>query len=915
MKAVVRMLRRTGAIIIIMSLLLLMFEAVPGEAKAKISAKKVTIEVGEKYTVKLKGLSEKKTAEWAVSKTKILKKVKTTRNSVKVKGKKAGTSYVTAKVGSKTYKCKIKVIAKTEKQKTVVRSFDTFDSFAGEVAGLVKSNPVKAGTGVAANDRFATARLLIKSKTGKIALDSFNPTDAIKGSDNVYVVQFESPVKAQEAFAEICALDDVEGEEPDASIGSSMDVNMPERLDGTVPEYPNPDDSYNSDFPDLDIPGWDDRSGWEDWELPGFPDFGYPDLGEDPIGNDPGYEDPFDGFPGYDLPIYDIPDTGNTDNFLSWGVTKLGADAFAKTIGSGSITVAVVDTGVANHSFLSGRIVSGYDYIDNDADPTDLNSHGTHVAGTIVDCTPGLNVYIMPVRVLGADGSGTNTTVGLGIRYAADYGAKVVNLSLGGGHSNYLDESVKYAINKGVTVCVAAGNEYSDTIYSCPAHMMEPIVVGAVDKYDSKANFSNYGDSLDVVAPGVGITSCVLNGQYDTYDGTSMATPHISAVAAMLILKQPGKTPAQVESLVKSSSRDLGSTGWDKYYGYGMPDLSRVSDVVIEPTGIRIEPAELSLNVGGSTRLSAYISPSNATDLSVYWSSSNSGVASVDSNGYVTAISQGNAIIYAQTGNRISASCPIVVSAGYTPTPTPYPTTAPTPTWTPYPTTTPIPTPTWTPYPTTTPLPTLTPYPTTTPVPTQPVPTQPVPTQPVPTPNPGPGEGAGSGFTYRSSGNGIEITGYTGSSASIVIPKKIDGYTVVGIGMGAFSQKTGITDIKIEADANIGMSAFSQCTSLKTVEFAGYIPSVGMSAFAQCSSLAEIRITGTVPDIGMSAFVQCGSLKTLTLNSSVRTIGMSAFSQCSNLSVINFYGTVDDWNRISIGMGNEQLGYAVLRLC
>ncbi len=133
--------------------------------------------------------------------------------------------------------------------------------------------------------------------------------------------------------------------------------------------------------------------------------------------------------------------------------------------------------------------------------------------------------------------------------------------------------------------------------------------------------------------------------------------------------------------------------------------------------------------------------------------------------------------------------------------------------------------------------------------------------------------------------------------------------------MGAFSQKTGITDIKIEADANIGMSAFSQCTSLKTVEFAGYIPSVGMSAFAQCSSLAEIRITGTVPDIGMSAFVQCGSLKTLTLNSSVRTIGMSAFSQCSNLSVINFYGTVDDWNRISIGMGNEQLGYAVLRLC
>ena len=842
MRSMARMLKRTGAIIMIMSLLLLMFECIPGEAKTKIGTKKVTIEVGEKYTVKLKGLAENKTAEWTISKTKVLKQVKTTRDSIKIKGKKAGTSYVTAKVGTKTYKCKIKVTAKPEKHKTVVRSFDTFDSFAGEVAGLVKNNPVKADRGIAANDRFATARLLIKCKTGTLKLDRFSPIDAIKGSDNIYVVQFETSAKAQEAFAEICALDDVEWAEPDAIIGTNIDP------------------------------------------------------GEDPIGNDPEVEDPFDGFPDYDFPIYDVPDTGNTDEYLSWGVTKLGADAFAKTLGSGSITVAVVDTGVAYHDFLSGRIVSGYDYIDNDTDPTDFNSHGTHVAGTIVDCTPGLNVYVMPVRVLGADGSGTNTTVGLGIRYAADYGAKVVNLSLGGSHSNYLDESVKYAINKGVTVCVAAGNEYSNTVYSCPAHMTEPIVVGAVDMYDTKADFSNIGDSLDVVAPGVGITSCVLNGQYDTYDGTSMATPHISAISAMLMLKYPDSTPARIESLIKSSARDLGSVGWDKYYGYGMPDLSKVSDIVIEPTGIRIEPAELSLNVGGSTRLSAYISPSNSTDLSVYWSSSDPGVASIDTNGHVTAISQGNAIIYARTGNLLSASCPVVVSAGYTATPTPYPTTAPTPTWMPYPTTTP--------------LPTLTPYPTTTPVPTQPVPTQ-----PVPTPNPGPGEGSGNGFTYRASGNGIEITGYTGSSSSVVIPKELDGFTVVGIGMSAFSQKTWITDVKVEADASIGMSAFSQCTSLRTVEFAGYISSVGMSSFAQCSSLTEIKITGTVPEIGMSAFVQCGSLKTLTLNSSVRTIGMSAFTQCPNLSVINFCGTVDDWSRISIGMGNEQLEYAVLRLC
>ena len=182
-------------------------------------------------------------------------------------------------------------------------------------------------------------------------------------------------------------------------------------------------------------------------------------------------------------------------------------------------------------------------------------------------------------------------------------------------------------------------------------------------------------------------------------------------------------------------------------------------------------------------------------------------------------------------------------------------------------------------------------------------------------PVPTPGEGTSSGLTYRYSGSTAVITGYTGTSSSVVIPATIDGYTVTGIAMGAFSQNRTITNLKIEANADIEMSAFSQCSALRSVEFAGYIPSIGMSAFAQCSSLSEIKITGTVPEIGMSAFVQCGSLKTLTLNSSVRTIGMSAFTQCNNLSVINYYGTAAQWNSISIGMGNEQLSYAVLRLC
>ncbi len=920
-------LRRAGAVLVIMSLLLLMFENIPGQAKAKLSAKKVTIEVGEKYTVKLTGLSSKKTAQWSVSKTKVLKKVKTTRNSIKVKGKKVGTSYVTATVGAKTYKCKIKVVAKQDAvQKTVVRSFDDFDSFAGEVAGLVKSNPIKAGSGTAATDRFATARLLVKSKSGSLPLDGVKFTDAIKGSDNVYVIQFDSQGDAQDAFAGICELDDVEWAEPDSYIGTSLDLNVPERLDGGYDfVYPDEDNVNASldlddfpwlDLPDLGIPGLDDLLGL----YPGEPDTTNPDS-YDPGTPGTGYPDPYDpGTPN--IPVTPTPapgypggggHTSDPNRFLSWGVTKLGADVYAETVGSSSITVAVVDTGVAAHSFLSGRVVSGYDYIENDSDPTDYNSHGTHVAGTIVDCTPGLNVYIMPVRVLGTDGGGTDTTVGLGIRYAADHGASVVNLSLGGGHSNYLDESVRYAINKGVTVVAAAGNDYSDTVYSCPAHMTEPIVVGAVDSNDVKAAFSNIGNSVDVVAPGVGITSCVPSGDYATYDGTSMATPHISAVAAMLLLKHPGYTPAQIESLIKSSARDLGSAGWDKYYGYGMPDLSNISDVVIPPTSVRIEPDSLKLNVGSSTKLSAYITPSNATDLSIYWSSSNTGVAIVDANGYVTAISQGTAYIYATASNGVSAYCPVTVSAGTGEVPDPTAGPAPSPTKTPYPTLTP--TPTKTPYPTTGPSPTQAPNPTWTPLPTQsptPTPTQ-TPVQPVP--NPGPGEGTNSGFKYSILGDSITITGYSGTDSSLVIPAKIDGYRVTAIGTGAFTQNSQITSVRIEADATVGMSAFTQCSNLRSVEFAGNISAVGMSAFAQCSSLTDIKITGQVYEIGMSAFVQCSSLKTLTLNSSVRIIGMSAFAQCNNLSVINYYGTSNDWNGISIGMGNEQLRYAALRLC
>ncbi|MCR5279718.1 MAG: S8 family serine peptidase [Lachnospiraceae bacterium] len=268
---------------------------------------------------------------------------------------------------------------------------------------------------------------------------------------------------------------------------------------------------------------------------------------------------------------------------LSWGVNEMEIDKYAASTSRSGITVAVIDTGVASHSFLTGRLVTGYDFVNNDTDPTDEHYHGTHVAGTIVDCTPGLNVKIMPVRVLSADGSGYSSVIASGIRYAADHGASIINMSLGGGHSDYIDTYVKYAVNKGVTVVCAAGNNSSSTSYFCPAHISEAIVVAAIDSSENRASFSNYGNSVDVAAPGVSITSCIPGGGYSALNGTSMASPHVAAAAAMIKLNNPSATPAAIESALKNCCKDLGTGGYDIYYGYGVPKLSKLLTTPITP--------------------------------------------------------------------------------------------------------------------------------------------------------------------------------------------------------------------------------------------------------------------------------------------------------------------------------------------
>jgi subtilisin family serine protease len=260
-----------------------------------------------------------------------------------------------------------------------------------------------------------------------------------------------------------------------------------------------------------------------------------------------------------------------------WHLPSISApQAWDVTAGSPQVTIAVIDTGVDyNHRDLAGRCVAGYNFVARNTNPMDDNGHGTHVAG--IAAATGNNSIgvagvdwggrIMPLKVLDSQGSGYDSDVASAIRYAADNGAKVINMSLGSPDYSYtLSEAVNYAYNKGVTMVAAAGNDGSSVGY--PAACDHVIAVGALDSNNGLAYFSNRGSALDLTAPGVSILS-TTQGDYGKMSGTSMASPVVAGCASLVLSRHSGYTPAQVESTLKTSATDLGSPGFDTVFGYG----------------------------------------------------------------------------------------------------------------------------------------------------------------------------------------------------------------------------------------------------------------------------------------------------------------------------------------------------------
>jgi thermitase len=265
---------------------------------------------------------------------------------------------------------------------------------------------------------------------------------------------------------------------------------------------------------------------------------------------------------------------------LQYGLLNIRApQGWDLATGAAAVTIAVLDSGVdLGHPDLAAKIVGGYDFVNDDAVAQDDNGHGTQVAGIAAAMSNnGTGVAgvswgarVMPVKVLDSAGNGTFAAVAAGITWAADNGAQVINLSLGGNSpSAVLEAAVNYAYGKGVVMVAAAGNTGANVVLY-PARYPQVIAVAATDASNTRAGFSNSGPEVALSAPGVSIYSTRLGGTYGSLSGTSMSAPFVSGLAAILRGLPGAGPPDAIAWEMESTALDLGPPGSDALYGFGL---------------------------------------------------------------------------------------------------------------------------------------------------------------------------------------------------------------------------------------------------------------------------------------------------------------------------------------------------------
>ena len=353
----------------------------------------------------------------------------------------------------------------------------------------------------------------------------------------------------------------------------------------------------------------------------------------------------------YSDDTFGVPSKGawGQDYYDLWGLEKISAEMAWSLANGAGVKVAVIDTGVdAGHPDLAGQVISGYNVMTKSVTDTDDNGHGTHVAGTIAavanngigiaGVAPGAK--ILSYKVLNSFGSGSLSDVASAVRMAVDDGASVINMSLGGyvGLNNqpyFLEDALKYAVANNVTVVVAAGNSSSDVAKYSPGGSQYAVSVAASDSEDATTSFSNRGLNIAVSAPGGGsyseshdhplynilsllstnasaranLSRYIVGADYARLGGTSMASPHVAAVAALVYQKNPGITASQVMAVLNKSVDDKGVVGFDEHHGNGRINALKAVQIS-SPIGVQIlktnspragEDARFTISVEGES--------------------------------------------------------------------------------------------------------------------------------------------------------------------------------------------------------------------------------------------------------------------------------------------------------------------------
>ena len=283
------------------------------------------------------------------------------------------------------------------------------------------------------------------------------------------------------------------------------------------------------------------------------------------------------------------PNDPDYDSQWAWEMIKAPA-AWGYSKGQG-VLIAVLDTGAdLDHPDLESKVRTDidYDFVNDDDKADDDHGHGTHVSGIAAAATNngigvagmGWEAMVLPLKIISYDNKGDTIDLVTAIYYAADNGADVINMSVGGTTNPccYCPASVQaavdYAYSQGVVLVAASGSSGSSA-EMFPANCEHVLGVAATDRHDARAGTSNYGNHVSVAAPGLGIYSTGRNGEYYFGSGTSMATPYVAGMAALLIARYPAYTPDEIASAILDNADDIGPTGWDPYFGCGRINAHR----------------------------------------------------------------------------------------------------------------------------------------------------------------------------------------------------------------------------------------------------------------------------------------------------------------------------------------------------